>query len=223
MVRFATEFPQCRAWYPVQLESIQSVVAGRVWWRGRADASLALGFGFTPNALLIDGEFLDNVPFQQRHENPHRPAYWGLTYVADGLEFILEDATSSTRRIRFVLNTGSGATRPQLDLLEADAVSSQGLLLQPDPAPPGTVPRSPIPQPLAGADISLFDGIVPEDADEPTTRFQLAIPVEAISDSPLGPRAWRVTIRMHDLDTDMLRFKILEDVVVTPGQENPEG
>jgi hypothetical protein len=222
-VSFAEESARCRAWYAVQMADASAVVTGRVWWRGRADASLALGFGFTNRALLLDGEFLDNVPFQQRHENPHRPANWGLNYVADGMEFIFEDGTSTTRRIHFVVNFGSGAIRPRIDLLEVDRDGERGIALLPDPAPVGTVARAPIPRTCPGADISLFDGIVPEDGDEPTTRFQIAIPTEVLSTEALAGRPWKVTIRLHDLDSDMTRFKVLEDVVLTPGAEPEPG
>lgn len=220
---FSQEAPRCQAWFPVQLSDASAVVSGRIWWRGRTDASLALGFGFTEEALLLDGEFLDNVPFQQGFDLPHRPANWGLTYVADGLEFLFEDVTSSSRRIRFVLNTGSGAVRPRIDLLDTDTTTASRAGLQPNPAPAGTVPRAPIARVCPGADISLFDGIVPEDSDEPTTRFQIAIPRDQISDEPMSNRSWRVTIRMHDLDIEMMRFKILEDVVVTPPPPEPAG
>jgi hypothetical protein len=218
---FAVQSALCKAWYPVQLARAESVVTGRIWWRGRLDASVALGFGFTPDALLIDGEFLDDIPFQQPSENPHRPANWGLTYVADGMEFLLEDPTSSTRRIRFVVNTGSGAIQPRIDLLESDVAGTPRLLLQPTSAPFGAVPRAPVPRPCSDSDISFFDGIVPEDSDEPTTRFQIAIAAECLTDRSLLDSPWQVTIRLHDLDAETMRFKILEETVLTQAGTEP--
>jgi hypothetical protein len=219
-LRFAEQAGRCKAWYPSKIDSLDKVVTGRAWWRGRSDSSLALGLGFTTEALVLEGEFLDNLPFQQGTAQPYRPAYWQLEYIGDGLEVLLEDPAQPGRRLRFFLNWGTGALDPRVEVLERYTTGTpSGAFLAPPERWP-LVPGMPQPQLCPHADLILFDGVVPEDGDEPTVRFQAAIPYESLFSEPrVGPQpAWRVTIRLYDLDSDPRRMKILEDTILTPAE-----
>ncbi|GIX44541.1 MAG: hypothetical protein KatS3mg130_0949 [Candidatus Sumerlaea sp.] len=110
-------------------------------WRGAGDASMECQVAFTPTALYVEGTFADDYPFCQPMLRPSKPDWWGIGYGADGIEFILEDATTSTRTVRFLLNFSSRAVAPRVEL----AQSLTG-------TPPGFV---------GGAAIELRDGEVP--------------------------------------------------------------
>lgn len=178
--------------YPIQISDAQQVVQNSFNWNGPADASLRCDIGFTPDAVVIRGEFVDDHPFCQTTLQPAMPDWWMITYGADGIQFVFDDPTSATRRVSFVLNFGSRATRPQVDLL----------------ASPGRRPGR-----VAAATLELFDGRPGADEAQKAVHFRAAVPVAALGDPRFFAGPLRISVRMHDLDGDWSTYQVLQEVI----------
>lgn len=178
--------------YPIQISDAQQVVQNSFNWNGPADASLRCDIGFTPDAVVIRGEFVDDHPFCQTSPQPAMPDWWMITYGADAIQFVFDDPTSATRRVSFVLNFGSRATRPQVDLL----------------ASPGRRPGR-----VAAATLELFDGRPGADEAQKAVHFRAAVPIAALGDPRFFGGALRISVRMHDLDGDWSTYQVLQEVI----------
>jgi len=180
----------------LQLHTYADVRAMPWNWNGARDASIECQVAFTPTALYVEGTLADDYPFCQPMLRPSKPDWWGIGYGADGVEFILEDATTSSRTIRFFLNFSSRAVAPRVEL----AQSLTG-------APPGFV---------SGAAIELRDGKAPlwlsreEAVQTELVHFRAAIPLSVLASPRFLNVPLRVTCRLHDRDGDISTYKMLE-------------
>ena len=179
--------------YPILISSANQVVQNSFNWNGPADASLRCDIGFTPDAVVVRGEFVDDYPFCQPIARPAMPDWWMITYGGDGIQFTFDDPTSAPRRVSFVLNFGSRATRPQVDLMAS-------------PVRPAGV--------ISTADLELFDGQSPSgNGGQRAVMFRAAVPIAALGDSRLFSGPLRITLRMHDLDGDWSTYQVLQEVI----------
>ena len=178
--------------FPVQLTSMDQVVQNSYNWKGPQDASMRCDIGFAPTAVVIRGEFRDDLPFFQTMEHPAMPEWWGIQYGADGLEFLLDDPTSATRRVRFVLNFGSGAVNPRVELLASPRSDAPGFI------------------PQAVLDLEDAPGTAPE---EGTIQFRTAIPYSALAETDFFRGPLRITVRLHDLDGDYSSYLMMQQAI----------
>lgn len=167
------------------LNNINLVTHGNWHWGGRADAALVCDVGFTANAVVIVGELQDDIPFVQFSDQPIVEINAQTHYRADCVEFILEDLTSATQRIRFALDYGSACTRPRIMLYESVS-----------PEPPGCIKDA-------------FCRVIPA-VPPATTKFEIAIPYDSLGDPRFFNRPFKVTCRMHDIDGNPNTYKRLE-------------
>lgn len=191
-IRFEEAASGLSAVFPVQLTGMDQVAQNSYNWKGPQDASMRCDIGFAPAAVVIRGEFRDDLPFFQTMQHPAMPEWWGIQYGADGLEFLLDDPTSATRRVRFVLNFGSGAVNPQVELLSA-----------PQPHSPGFIPQ-------AVLDLEDAPGTAPE---EGTIQFRAAIPYSALAETDFFRGPLRITVRLHDLDGDYTTYLMMQQAI----------
>ncbi len=179
--------------YPILIASASQVVQNSFNWNGPADASLRCDIGFTPDAVVVRGEFVDDYPFCQPIARPAMPEWWMITYGGDGIQFTFDDPTSASRRVSFVLNFGSRATRPEVNLI--------------------TSPTRPV-EVISTADFELFDGQAPANTGgQRAVMFRAAVPIAALGDSRLFSGPLRITLRMHDLDGDWSTYQVLQEVI----------
>lgn len=182
--------------YPLQLKQMTDVFQNSYNWSGPEDASVSCDIGFTPTAVVLRAEITDDIPFFQTLLHPAMPPWWRITYGADGLEFMLDDPTSAAQHVQFVLNFGSHAVNPQVELL----------------TPPPGGQSGPIPT----AAIRLYQASgkpdAPPDADAPIS-VEAAIPVAALADPRLFLGPLRITMRLHDMDGDPSTYLMMQTVV----------
>lgn len=179
--------------FPLQLSSMNQVRQNSYNWRGTHDASLKCDVGFAPLALVLRGEFRDDLPFFQPMVHPAMPDWWRITYGADGVELLLDDPTSATRRLRLALNFGSAATNPQVELLAS--------------------PESPnLRQFLPSATIDLAD-VAGTAAEDGAVQFRVAIPYSSLTDTDFFRGPLRMTVRLHDLDGDYSTYLMMQEIV----------
>lgn len=187
--------------YPLTLDRMDQVKQNSYNWRGLRDASLGCEIGFTPQAIVVRGKILDDQPFVQPIAYPAKPDWWQTTYAADGVELTLEDPTSSTNRLRLILNFSSAGLAPKVQVLEAPLVKTAGI--------------------LTSADLkvkSLTEADVPENLPEPTTpvagfRFETAIPTTGLAEPKFFSGPLRMNVRLHDLDGEIETYLKLEEVI----------
>ena len=192
-IRFDDAARELTSVYPILISSANQVVQNSFNWNGPADASLRCDIGFTPDAVVVRGEFVDDYPFCQPIARPAMPDWWMITYGGDGIQFTFDDPTSAPRRVSFVLNFGSRATRPEVDLM-VSPVRSAGV--------------------IATADFELFDGQASAgNGGQRAVMFRAAVPIAALGDSRLFSGPLRITLRMHDLDGDWSTYQVLQEVI----------
>lgn len=187
--------------FPIALDHMEQVAQNSFNWRGIRDASMACELGFTPQAIVVRGKALDDQPFVQPIAYPDKPDWWETTYAADGLELILEDPTSSTNRLRLILNYSSAGLAPKVQVQEAPLVKTAGVLtsadfrikaLQPEDVPTNLPDRT---TPVAGF------------------RFEAAIPTSGLAEPKFFSGSLRMTIRLHDLDGGMDTYLRMDEVI----------
>ncbi len=178
--------------FPIELNRMDEVAQNSYNWRGPADASLKCDIGFAPQALVVRGEFRDDLPFFQTMLRPAMPDWWRIQYGADGVEFLLDDPTSSTRRVRFMLNFGSAAVDPKVELLASPLKGAGGF--------------------LGAAALELEDapGSAPE---EGAVQFRVAIPYGALADMDFFRSPLRITVRLHDVDGDFATYLMMQEAI----------
>lgn len=196
-INFADAAAQVSAMYPLRLDQMSQVVQNSHNWRGPQDASARCEVGFSAEAIVIRGEFVDDLPFQQTMTRPSMPDWWRITYGADGLEFSFDDPTSSTNKVRLALNFSSRAVNPSVDLLQNPIGAKTG--------------------PMPTASIELFDATAPEQTTdkEEVARvgFEVAIPMAQVADPRLFAGPLRITMRMHDLDGGPSTYLMMQQVI----------
>lgn len=159
-------------------------------WGGPADASLMCDVGFTPNAMVVAGNLRDDMPFIQPTLHPMSPKGMLPSYCADGVEFVLEDATSSSRKIRFVLDFGSACVRPRLMLYESVFPETMGCITD------------------------AYLRVTPTSNPGGSTHFEFTIPYECVADPRFFNIPINVTVRFHDLDGDLISYLVMEQMKV---------
>lgn len=195
-INYADAAAQVAAVYPLTLDQMSQVFQNSHNWRGAEDASLRCEIGFTADALVLRGEFVDDLPFHQTMLRPAMPDWWRITYGADGLEFCFDDPTSATNRVRLALNFGSRAVNPTVDLLHS--------------------PLGVKPGPIPTASLELFDAPSPAGADasgKTAIGFEAAIPMADLADPRLFAGPLRITLRMHDMDGGPSTYLMLQQVI----------
>jgi len=183
--------------YPIHLSEFTQVVQNSYNWQGPQDASLECEIGFTQDAVVVRGNFRDDLPFYQTLKHPAMPDWWRITYGADGIEFLFENPTSSTERAVFVLNFGSQATDPCVELL--------------------ATPAGPASRRIESAYLRLSDAPSSSgDAGQKgngSIHFDTAVPIAALTDTRLFEGALRITVRMHDLDGDPSTYLMMQQTI----------
>lgn len=178
--------------FAIQLARMDQVVQNSYNWRGPNDASMRCDIGFAPQALVIRGEFRDDLPFFQTMIHPSMPDWWRIQYGADGIEFLLDDPTSATRRVRFALNFSTAAVSPQVELISS--------------------PLSPRPRFLGSASIELEDAPNSEPEDG-AVQFRVAIPYTALAEPDFFRGPLRITARQHDVDGDFASYLMIQEAI----------
>ncbi len=187
--------------YPLILDRMDQVKQNSYNWRGLRDASLGCEIGFTPQAIVVRGKVLDDQPFVQPIAYPAKPDWWQTTYAGDGIELTFEDPTSSTNRLRLILNFSSAGLTPKVQVLEAPLVRNAGI--------------------LTSAELkvkSLTEADVPENLPDPAKpvagfRFETAIPTTGLAEPRFFSGPLRMTVRLHDLDGEIETYLKLEEVI----------
>lgn len=191
-IRFQEAAAGLTAVFPLQLARMDQVVQNSYNWRGPQDASMKCDIGFAPQALVIRGEFRDDLPFFQTMLRPAMPEWWHIQYGADGIEFQLDDPTSDTRRVRFVLNFGSAAVDPRVELLASPLGQKTGFLSS------------------AALEMEDAPGSSPE---EGAVQFRVAIPYSALAEADFFRGPLRITARQHDVDGDFATYLMLQEAI----------
>jgi hypothetical protein len=195
-VNYSDAVAQVAAMYPLRLDQMSQVVQNSHNWRGPDDASVRCEVGFTAEAIVIRGDFTDDLPFHQTMLRPAMPDWWRITYGADGLEFSFDDPTSSTNRVRLALNFGSRAVNPSVDVLQSPLAQKPG--------------------PVPGASMELFDA---NGAEGPGGNhgakigFEVAVPMVAVADPRLFAGPLRISLRMHDVDGAPSTYLMMQQVI----------
>lgn len=181
--------------FPIKLNKFEQITQNSFNWSGPNDAGLTCEIGFTPQAIIVRGTVLDDQPFVQSSEFPKRPAWWGIPYAGDGIEFHLDEKTSSSNRLQFYLNFSSAGVNPRVVITES----------------PGQGKR----EFNVAADFRLLPLLSENPAVPPPPgfRFEVAIPVDGLVEPRFFSGALRMSVRLHDLDGDYKTYKMLEEVV----------
>ena len=158
-------------------------------WGGPSDASLMCDVGFTPNAMVVAGNLRDNMPFLQPTLHPMSPKGMLPPYCADGVEFVLEDATSASRKIRYVLDFSSACLRPRLMLYESVFPETMGCITD------------------------AYLRVTPASNTDGSTHFEFTIPYECLADPRFFNIPLKVTVRFHDLDGDLTSYLMMEQTL----------
>jgi hypothetical protein len=178
--------------FPIQLDQFADVVQHPYNWNGPKDASMKCDIGFTPTAIIIKGEMLDDVSFEQVMEQPAMPNWWKITYGADGLEFQLDNPTSAAQQLHFALNFGSRGLHPRVEMLNSPAVTRPAFLK---------------------SAVLEYKEVPAQSADTNHYQFQAAIPVSGFADPKFFAGPLRITVRMHDVDGDFSTYSMLQKVI----------
>jgi hypothetical protein len=181
---------------PVSLNRAEQVVQNSFNWRGPQDASMQGEIGLGPQALVIRGEIRDDFPLVQSRERPLMPDWWKITYGADGMEVQFDDPTSSSRRLRLLLNFSSAGTAPAVEAVD----SPTGL--KSNPAPGSLLQLSEL-DPAAARQARGFS-------------FTAVVPTERLAEPSFFASPLRITTRLHDVDGDMATYLQMQDVLEKP-------
>lgn len=178
--------------FPIQLDQFADVLQQPYNWSNARDAAVRCDIGFTPRAIIIKGELIDDIPFFQLMQRPAMASWWKIGYGADGIEFQIENPTSSSQQLRFVMNFGPHAIDPVINLLNTPMrgatqtrMGSAVLDVTPASAPDGTL----------------------------KAQFQAAIPVADLADPKFFAGPLRITVRLHDLDGDYSTYSMMQKVM----------
>ena len=172
------------------LNKIWQIETNSFNWSGEKDCSLVCDIGFTPNAVVGDGELKDDTPFMRALTNPRLPAGSEPPYAADAIEFVFEDTTSATRSVRVFLDFGPAGTRPRLIMTDTFSTMKKGCLTE-----------------------AMLRVTAPS-ANNPATRFEFVIPYEEMCDPRFFNIPLRVSCIVHDIDGPIntyLRMKQTRD------------
>ena len=175
--------------YPIQLDRMVQVTQNSFNWHGPDDASLRCQVGFSAAAIVIRGDFRDDLPFVQAMARPARADWWRIGYGADGLEFAFDNPTSAGASVKLAFNFGSQALDPRVELIE-----------NPSGLPNGFIPS---------ANLRLFDDPVSKGA----IHFEAAIPITAVAEPRFFAGPLRITARMHDMDGGPETYKMLQQAI----------
>ncbi|MBX7247249.1 MAG: hypothetical protein K1X53_17260 [Candidatus Sumerlaeaceae bacterium] len=183
--------------YPLKLDNFSQVLQNSYNWQGPQDASLQCDIGFTPESVIIRGEFQDDHPFTQTMVHPAMADWWKITYGADGIDFTLDDPTSSAQQVRFVLNFGSRAVNPRIELLKTPLGTKAGFLE------------------TGFLQISDARPFLEKDSSGATSpiQFKAAIPLTSLADRRLFNGPLRITVRLHDVDGDKSSYLMMMQTV----------
>jgi hypothetical protein len=181
---------------PFQLSRFDQVVQNAHNWHGVADSSLRCELAFTPVAVFVQGEFIDDRPFCQAMIHPSKPGWWRTTYGADGIEFLLDDPTSATRRVQFALNLSSRAVNPKVDIVSSLSGSIPGF--------------------ARGGVLELSDGQAPDSlkgeelGTAEVVRFRAAVPITSLAEPKFFTGPLKASVRLHDVDGDLSTYLMME-------------
>lgn len=187
--------------YPVTLDHMDQVKQNSYNWHGLRDASMGCEIGFTPQAIVVRGKILDDQPFVQPIAYPAKPEWWKTTYAADGVELTFEDPTSSTNRLRFILNFSSAGLAPKVQVLEAPLIRNEGILTSAELRIKS----------LAAADVPL--NLPTPSIPVAGFRFEAAIPTTGLAEPKFFSGPLRMTVRLHDIDGEIETYLKMEDVI----------
>lgn len=196
MINFDEAAKELTAVYPIQLNNFTQVVQNSYNWKDAEDASMKCDIGFTPSAIVIKGDFVDDHPFYQPYTHPSMADWWKITYGADGIEFLMDDPTSATRHLQIALNFSSAAVTPRVELLASPAGFKPGFLrsavlelgTQGEPGGGSYAAGTPI-------------------------QFRAAIPITAVADPKFFSTPLRITARLHDLDGDPSTYLMMQETI----------
>jgi hypothetical protein len=188
---------QVSAMLPVELSKMEQVTKNSFNWHGVQDASCRLEIGLSPQALVINGDVLDDFPLVQSRERPLMEDWWEITYGADGLELEFDDPSSATRKLKFLFNFGSAGTDPRVELIQSPA----GLKGNPSP----------------GSHMQLEE-LPGELRDKGSSGFHLraVIPTARLVEPNFFAQPLRVITRLHDLDGEYSTYLMMQDVLEKP-------
>lgn len=179
---------------PIKINKFDQVTQNSFNWSGPDDTSLNCEIGFTPQAIIVRGNLIDDQPFVQSMEQPKKPAWWGIPYGADGIEFQMDDKTSSTNRLQFYFNFTSAGIKPRVTVVESPGQGRKEF--------------------NAAADFRLLP--IPFEAGQtakPGFRFEVAIPIDGLVEPRFFSGPLRIRVRLHDLDGDFKTYKMMEEAV----------
>lgn len=197
-VNFDEAAKDLTAVYPIQLSDFSQVVQNSYNWKGPGDASMKCDIGFTRSAIIVKGDFKDDHPFYQPYVHPAMADWWKIRYGADGIEFIMDDPTSSARRVQFALNFSSAAVDPRVELIVSPFGKKTGFLKT-----------------------AVLEVGAPGERDGGTyvagnpIQFRAAIPFAEIADPKFFAGPLRITARLHDMDGDPSTYLMMEQVIET--------
>lgn len=186
--------------FPIRLDKYQQALQHSYNWLGVEDASMECELGFTPEAILVKGKILDDDPLFQTMVHPAMPEWWRIRYGADGAEFLIEDPTSASQRLQFVLNFSSAGTTPAIELLAAPNSALRGFI-------------SGAQLLLEDLSASAMDGGTSVPAPTSGFQFKAAMPTAGLVESRFFTGPLRITARLHDVDGTMDSYVMLQDVL----------
>ncbi|MCX7019241.1 MAG: hypothetical protein NTY46_09710 [Candidatus Sumerlaeota bacterium] len=194
-VNFDQTVKKLKTVYPIHLNDFSQVAQNSYNWQGQQDASMECDIGFTNDAILVRGNFRDDIPFYQTLKHPAMQDWWRITYGADGIEFQFENPTSATQRAVFVLNFGSQAVEPCVELL--------------------ATPKGPALRRIESAFLRLQDAAQSSvnGGQNEKYHFDAAVPMAALEDIRLFDGALRITVRLHDLDGDPATYLMMQQTI----------
>lgn len=196
-VSFERASLQLTSVFPIQISRFDQLTQQSYNWHGETDASLACQIGFTPEAVVVSGTVLDDQPLVQVHTRPGRPNWWRIRYGADGIEFHIEDVTSSTQVLRFFLNFGSAGVNPRIELAQSPSGLGSGFL---ESASVELAELEPIAAP------GQEPGVPPAGF-----RFRAVLPSAGLLEPKFFSGALQMVVRLHDLDGAFSTYCCLEE------------
>ncbi|MGC8841585.1 MAG: hypothetical protein ACP5QZ_09080 [Candidatus Sumerlaeaceae bacterium] len=176
--------------YSFALGRYDDVVFGRENWKGPDDASLNCSVSFTPTALYVEGDFVDDFPFCQKTIHPAKPKWWKLGYGADGIVITLEDLTSATQRVSFALNWSAQAVHPRVDIIESLLATA------PDFARSGCLQLKDTEAPLEKRSVRAI-------------KFRAGVSITELADPQFFEKPLRIVVELYDVDGDYFSASVL--------------